>query len=592
MKRLERYNPSKLWPPFIRAYRQNATGQRLSPQQEKYLRYGNGLIVFVFAVIWFIFYLPYFQHQADTGFFAYTHNFVRPFFDSDQAPRVNEFLWRFVSQFYMNVPLIVLVVGLMVWGFYYTCKKTVGPYTPFLLPLFFLLFPSYNLVQASTAISLWLIMAALTVYFSLTRLAARHPNAILPRILMHTYAVVAVVALYYVAGYWALLFAIAVTLVHLIGLPMSLGDKKEGLLRIRCWSLGITLVLMTVLAVVCLHYTGYVPFKAPWYVWAMIIVYGLACIPGLVLHSYNNRKVYIYEWKKRQGEVLDGKPALSPSYNVLLSLIAVCVGLVLFLCSHDAERRAVIRVENALQKQDYAKSLAVCERYFSTEKAYPGPFAKKTKEPRVRARMEDAYKYSLLMEGRLNQDTLVKCLFAAPAEGVPVDNYIYISLCNALGLSDMTLDLIMSRIDGYGMQNRYLEPLLESSLQERQYDIFRQTLYYTRRTLNERSLYHYYRGLSKNLLVSYTPEKDGEISGEVKSSARLAENGFIDEAVKKAFESQEFSASNKPDNIALLEYYTFLVLQQGDEGKARHLAHLYTLAGFEALPARVATHQQ
>ncbi|MDE5544423.1 MAG: hypothetical protein K2I83_03315 [Bacteroidales bacterium] len=127
MKRFERYNPSKLWPPFIRAYRQNAAGQRLSPQQEKYLRYGNGLIVFVFAVVWFIFYLPYFQHQADTGFFAYTHNFARPFFDSDQAPRVNEFLWRFVSQFYMNVPLIVLVVGLMVWGFYYTCKKTVGP---------------------------------------------------------------------------------------------------------------------------------------------------------------------------------------------------------------------------------------------------------------------------------------------------------------------------------------------------------------------------------------------------------------------------------------------------------------------------------
>ncbi|MBD5397467.1 hypothetical protein HDR62_04950 [bacterium] len=497
MKRFERYNPSKLWPPFIRAYRQNAAGQRLTPQQEKYLRYGNGLIVFVFAVVWFIFYLPYFQHQADTGFFTYTHNFVRPFFDIDQTPRVNEFFWRFVSQFYMNVPLIILVVGLMVWGFYYTCKKTVGPYTPFLLPLFFLLFPSYNLVQASTAISLWLIMAALTLYFSLTRLAARHPNTPFPRILMHTYAVVAVVALYYAVGYWALLFAISVTLVHLIGLPMALGDKKEGLLRIRCWSLGITLVLMTVLAVVCLHYTGYTPFKAPWYVWAMLIVYGLACIPGLVLNSYNNRKVYIHEWKKRQGEVLDGKPALSPSYNVLLSFIAVCVGFVLFLCSHDAERRAVIRVDNALRKQDYAKCFMVCERYFSTEKAYPGPFAKKTKDPRVQARMEEARKYALLM-GEHNQEALVENLLAAPAEGVPANSYLYISLCNAAGLSNKTLELTQSGINEYGMQNRYLEPLLEASLQEHQYDIFRQTLYYTRRTLNKRSLYHYYRGLSKN----------------------------------------------------------------------------------------------
>lgn len=332
MKRIERYRFSNLWPPFIRAYRQNAAGQRLTPRQEKYLRYGNGLIILVFAVVWFIFYLPCFQHQADISAFAYTRSFALPFFDSDQAPRVNEFLWRFVSQFYINVPLIVVTVGLMVLGFYYTCEKTVGPYTPFLLPLFFMLFPSSDVLQASTAISLWLIMAALTVYFTLTRVAARHPDTVFPRILMHTYAVVAVMALYYVAGYWALLFAIAVTLVHLIGLPMSLRDKKEGLLRIRCWSLGITLACMTVLAVVCLHYTGYTPFKAPWQVWVAIIVYGLACVPGLVLQAYNNRKVYIYEWKKRQGEELDGKPALVPSYNVLLSLIAVCIGFVLLFC--------------------------------------------------------------------------------------------------------------------------------------------------------------------------------------------------------------------------------------------------------------------
>ncbi len=142
------------------------------------------------------------------------------------------------------------------------------------------------------------------------------------------------------------------------------------------------------------------------------------------------------------------------------------------------------------------------------------------------------------------------------------------------------------------MQNRYLEPLLEASLQERQFDIFRQSLYYTRRTLNERSLYHYYRGLSKNLLVSYKAEANGEISGEAKTFSQLAEDGFIDAAVKQAFERQVFVGNtlDKPDNIALLEYYTFLTLQQGAEGQALmpRLAEVYTLSGFEALPKRVA----
>ena len=138
----EKYNIFKHWPPLVRAYRQNASGMEVSPSQKRYLKWGSLIPVILFSIGWFIYYLPYFKHQADIGFFAYTGNFVSPFFDGTSAPQLSEFLWRFVSQFYFNTPLIIAVVAFLVIGFCITSWKTAGPYTPFLLLLFFLLRPA------------------------------------------------------------------------------------------------------------------------------------------------------------------------------------------------------------------------------------------------------------------------------------------------------------------------------------------------------------------------------------------------------------------------------------------------------------------
>ncbi|MDE7072249.1 MAG: hypothetical protein K2O66_02640, partial [Bacteroidales bacterium] len=40
------------WPPFIRAYRQNAKGMEVTPQQQKYLKGSTGLLVAVFTLVW------------------------------------------------------------------------------------------------------------------------------------------------------------------------------------------------------------------------------------------------------------------------------------------------------------------------------------------------------------------------------------------------------------------------------------------------------------------------------------------------------------------------------------------------------------
>lgn len=673
---IQKYNFFKLWPPFIRAYRQSATGQELTIQQRNYLKWGSILLVALFAVAWFIFYLPFLVHQAGTSLFTYTGSFVQPFFDASSAPRVSEFLWRFVAQFYLNVPLICLIVAFLVIGFCITSRKTVGPYTPFLLPLFFLLFPSSDPAQASIAISLWLIMGALAFYFVLSRWAARHPRALGPLIAMHLYGAVVSALLYYVTGHWALMFGIAVSFVHLIGIPMSLSDKREGLFSLRLWNFGLTAAAMLATGLVFWSRASYSPFNAPWYVWAALVVYALACLPGLVLQAYNNRKVYLYEWKKRKGEVQDGKPALSSPYHVLLSLIAIVLGFVLFFFSRNSDSRSLMRMENALEAGNYAKSLSICRSYFHS--GGPGKTAAlfQSREEEAfaasrQARMEAGYKFSLLMEGRLNQDylalsggassfsgatsfgndssfasvssrpvsstdrpsstdgrALTDCptptaqsskpafpgaLFPEPDPRMRADDYIYIALCQAAGLEQGALSLVLSAIEREGLQTRYMEPLLASSLEMQQYDLFRNTLYYARKTLSENNLYHYYRGVSKNLLLSYRPDSMPVLKAD--NPDVLAVGGFIDRWVVETFEQQVFGGRlvfgqdkiyidrsssrgkpvrrvllpgqdlNEPANAALLEYYAFLRLMERRIELVPYLLQAYRLCGFEALPA-------
>ena len=74
-----KYNIFKHWPPLVQAYRQNASGMEASLSQKRYLKWGSLIPVILFAIGWFLYYLPYFKHQADISFFAYTGNFVQPF---------------------------------------------------------------------------------------------------------------------------------------------------------------------------------------------------------------------------------------------------------------------------------------------------------------------------------------------------------------------------------------------------------------------------------------------------------------------------------------------------------------------------------
>lgn len=128
-----------------------------------------------FCLLW---YLPYFHNQFQIGFFAYTRTFVRAFFEGPWTgraesaglvaatglhPRIGEFLWRFVSQFYINTPCILLAAGLVTAAFCRLSWAVVREYTLLLLPVFFYFFTSPEPAMAGWSMYLLLGMGLLAL---------------------------------------------------------------------------------------------------------------------------------------------------------------------------------------------------------------------------------------------------------------------------------------------------------------------------------------------------------------------------------------------------------------------------------------------
>lgn len=528
-----KYNIFKHWPPFVRAYRQNLSGMDLDASQRRYLKWGTIILISLFTVAWFWYSIPYFRYQSDISLFTYTGDFVRPFFDGNHAPLVSEFLWRFVSQFYLNIPLTALVVGLMVIGFCVTSRRMAGPYMPFLLPLFFLLFTSPEPRYASVAISLWLNMWALSLYFGFTRHAAHHPRSWAPLIMMHLYAMILGSVLYYATGRWALVFCSAVVLVHLFGIPMSLSDKEHGLGRIRMWNFIVSLLLNFIVSFLFWDFVDYYGYSFPWYVWAALIIYVLACLPGIVLQAYNNRKVFIYEWKKRKGLLQDGKPALAPSYHILLTLIAIGLGCVMiFVLARNPLQRTLIKTQNAVVQGDYTQSLKLCKSYFDK---VPLPSGKRQMDKEYmenRNLLASYFKLSLLMKGKLDNLFLEYAslpemaeMFPVPQPNVGVYDYSYIKIYEELGLAEPAVPQILSNMELYGLQNRFMKPLLWAQKTSGRYELMETTLYYARKTLYSRALYLEQKDDIDFLVQEYRrAEKEQRENGFYKAQAEQMEN--------------------------------------------------------------------
>lgn len=150
-----------------------------------------------FCLLW---YLPYFQNQFQIGFFAYTRTFARAFFEgggfggldgfgggfggfgggfggfggsggesqglveaTGLHPRIGEFLWRFVSQFYINIGGVLLAAGLVTTAFCRLSWAVLREYTLLALPVFFYFFTSPEPTVAAWSMYLLLGMGLLAL---------------------------------------------------------------------------------------------------------------------------------------------------------------------------------------------------------------------------------------------------------------------------------------------------------------------------------------------------------------------------------------------------------------------------------------------
>lgn len=586
MSKLSGFNIFKHWPPFVRAYRQNAAGMDITPAQKNYLKWGTIILVAITTGIWFIFSLPYFRYQAEVNFFAYSNDFVRQFFDNTSGLHISEFLWRFVAQFYLNTPLTVLVVAFMVTGFCFTSWKTAGPYTPFLLPLFFLMFPSPDPNHASIAVSLWLVMLFLGLYFVIFRMAAKHHGAWGPLIAMHLFSAVLSVGLYYLTGHWALMFSIAVVCAHFIGVPMAFSAKEKRLLRIRLWDLGISVAIALCSGLFFWKASSYPGFSAPWYVWVALVVFALACLPGIVLQAYNNQKTFLYETARMQGKIQDGKPALASPYHILLTLIAMGVTFVLvFGCAHDPLQQTTAKVENAVSQGDYAKSLRLCDRYFQKFGILKKHPSEKTLEGRYR--LASYLRLSLLMEGELNNRFLdysnlheMGLMYPAPLPFIGGYDYSYIQVYDNLGLFAPAVPQIRSNMELFGIQNRFIEPLIRAQIGTAQVRLMQTTFYYAKKSLYTRPFYLAARDTVKAMLAQGI---DGSRPASLQDSCLHPGGYFIDQWVAGEVEYRLLQGDSV-FSAPMVDYYAFLNLLDKRLDKLELLLRLYRLAEVKTLP--------
>lgn len=586
MGKLSGFNIFRHWPPFVRAYRQNTAGMDITPSQRNYLKWGTVILVAITTGIWFIFSLPYFQHQADVNFFTYSSGFLRQFFDNTNGLHISEFLWRFVAQFYLNSLLTSVMVAFMVIGFCFTSWKTAGPYTPFLLPLFFLMFPSPNPTHASIAVSLWLVMLFLSLYFVIFRMAARHRGAWGPLIAMHLFSAILSVALYYLTGHWALMFSIAVVCTNLIGVPMAFSAKEKRLLKIRLWDLGISVVIALLSGLFFWKASSYPGFRASWYVWTALIIFALACLPGIVLQAYNNQKTFLYETARKQGKIQDGKPALAPSFHILLTLVATGITcLLVFVCAYNPLRHTITKVENAVVRGHYAQSLKLCDRYFQKFGTLQQHSSDKTLEGRYR--LASYLKLSLLMEGELNNRFLdysglqeMGLMYPSPLPFVGPYDYSYIKVYDNLGLFAPAVPQIRSNMELFGIQNRFIEPLIRAQVATALVRLMQTTFYYAKKSLYTRPFYLANRDTVNAMLAKGI---DGSRPVDLQDPDLHRAGNFIDQWVKSEVE-YKLSKGDSILSVPMVDYYAFLTLIDKQLDNLELLLRLYRLAEVKTLP--------
>ncbi|MDE5609158.1 MAG: hypothetical protein K2I66_02090, partial [Bacteroidales bacterium] len=258
--------------------------------------------------------------------------------------------------------------------------------------------------------------------------------------------------------------------------------------------------------------------------------------------------------------------------------LALAMGVILHQTPLD---RSLLKIQNAIAQDNYARSLQLCERYY--EKYHPAQDElKEENTAALRFTLAACLKLSLMQQGKLCSRFLDYGAFYEMNLMYPADlpfrytcAWPYIKTYDALRLYAPQVPFIFAYTEKVGYQNRLMSPMLAAECGTQQIRLEQITERYVKSTL-------YGQRVSVPACVG---DEDGARPVPVSSPELVRGGTTLDEWVRiyGARRMEEGAVLER----GLLDYYTLLLLLDKDLGAMPAVVKAYAAAGAPVLPVYV-----
>lgn len=350
----------------------------------------NKLILLCLVVlVWTAYNLPFFENTFQRRLFAFSWDFWRDcyFFTTDPLSRL---LNEMISIGYASLPGTFITV-LVLTGLFLFCSYHIGGrYAPFLLPLWFVMWPSADNAQQEFMTGSLVSMLCLTFLFSWISYREVHkPDKEFYYEAFHLpfwiyYTLVTLIG-FRLVGLPTLLFTGTVIAYRLCILFASISWKNSA--NIESAAIGFTIYFITGFSIAMAYPKVWVlpSFLSDWNLleWSTFAVFGIALLLNLIRNT-SHRKV--------------SSPHTASWIHLALGL---AYGLTVVFFSKMPLEISHVKAENACQKGNYAEVLRITTRYFDRN-----PYARRpvnqNKESRLRTGLAAQTRLAMIMQGTLN----------------------------------------------------------------------------------------------------------------------------------------------------------------------------------------------